>query len=80
MHYVILNNVFKEIQCNSIQLYNEVIERSTINISLLLFDYYRTNNTHNNSKDEIDQILNELDALLHRAQVIISIDVILPYV
>jgi len=71
---------FKEIQCTFIQLHNDIIQLPDINTSLLLFECYRTDNNNNNTRDEIDQTLIQVDDLSQRAQVIISFDVILPYV
>jgi len=67
---------FKEIQCIFIQLSNELTQIPDINISLLLVDYCRSDN---NCKEKITQTLIQLDDLSQRAQVIISIDVILAY-
>ncbi len=71
---------FKEIQCTFIQLHNDIIQLPDINTSLLLFECYRTDNNNNNTRDEIDQTLIQVDDLSQRAQVIISFDVILPYI
>lgn len=57
---------FKEIQCNFIQLYNDIIQLPDINTSLLLFECYRTDN---NTREEIDQTLIQIDNLSQRAQV-----------
>ena len=69
---------FKEIQCTFQQLYNELVLLPDINTSLLSSDSCRSDNNHCN--EEIDQTLNLLDDLSQRTQVIISIDVILPYI
>jgi hypothetical protein len=68
---------FKEFQCNFIQLYNDIIQLPDINTSLLLFECYRTDN---NTREDIDQTLVQVDDLSQRAQVIISFSVILAYV
>ncbi len=71
---------FKEIQCNFIQLHNDIIQLPDLNTSLLLFECYRTdNNNNNNTRDEIDQTLIQVDDLSQRAQVRISFNVILSY-
>jgi hypothetical protein len=62
---------FKEFQCNFIQLYNDIIQLPDINTSLLLFECYRIDN-NNNTREEIDQTLIQVDDLSQRAQVIIS--------
>jgi hypothetical protein len=69
---------FKEIQCLFIQLHNVFTKLPDIDTSLLISDYYQSNN--NNCKEEIDQTLIQLDDLSERTQVIISIDVILAYI
>jgi len=71
---------FKEIQCNFIQLYNDIIQLPDINTSLLLFECYRTDNNNNNTREEIDQTLIQVDDLSQRAQVRISFNVILSYI
>ncbi len=71
---------FKELQSNFIQLYNDIIQLPDINTSLLLFECYRTDNNNNNTREEIDQTLIQVDDLSQRAQVIISFHIILPYI
>ena len=70
---------FKELQCNFTQLYNDIIQLPDINTSLLLFECYRID-SNNNTREEIDQTLIQVDDLSQRAQVIISLNVILSYV
>ncbi|CAF2686291.1 unnamed protein product [Rotaria sp. Silwood2] len=63
---------FKEIQTVFIQLYNEIIELPNLNTNLLLVDHCQSDNKNNNHKEEIDQILIQLDALSQRTQTMIS--------
>ena len=70
---------FKELQGVFISLYNELSQVPHININLFLSDYCRSE-TNNNRREEIDQLFIQLDDLSQRTEVIISIDVILPYI
>jgi hypothetical protein len=68
---------FKEFQCNYTQLYNNIIQLPDLNTSLHLFECYRTDNNNNNTREEIDQTLIQVDDLSQRVQVSISFNVIL---
>lgn len=67
---------FKELQCQFSQLYNEIHALPDLNQSLLLIESSRLDNNRN-TREEIDQTLNQVDDLSQRAQVILSIYVIL---
>ena len=67
---------FKELQCQFIQLYNEIVELPDLNRSLLLFECSRIDN-NSNTREEIDLTLIQVDDLSQRAQVIISFNIIL---
>jgi len=73
---------FREIQCNFIQLYNNIIQLPDINTSLLLFECYRidNNNNNNNTREEIDQTLIQVNDLSQRVQVRISFNLMLSYI
>ncbi len=68
---------FKEFQFNYTQLSNEIIQLPDLNTSLHLFESYRTDNNNNNTREEIDQTLIQVDDLSQRVQVRISFNVIL---
>ena len=56
---------FKEIQCNFIQLYHDIIQLPDLNTNLFLF---QTDN-NNNIEKEMNRIGNQVDDLSQRAQV-----------
>ena len=59
---------FKELQCQFIQLYHEIVQLPDLNTSLFLFECYRNDNNQH-TREEIDQTLMQVDDLSQRAQV-----------
>lgn len=71
---------FKELQCQFSQLYQELQQLPDLHTSLHLIECYRTDNQNSknqNNREEIDQTLIQVDDLSQRAQVRISIKVML---
>lgn len=63
---------FKELQCQFSQLYEELVQLPDLHTSLHLIECYRTDNQNSknqNTREEIDQTLTQVDDLSQRAQV-----------
>ncbi|CAF1109546.1 unnamed protein product [Adineta steineri] len=70
---------FKELQYIFTELCNELNQLPDINTSLFLSDYCRSDNSNNNNncKEELDQILNQLDDLSQRTETMINHTILL---